>query len=504
VRQVIPAFIVLLILATAAHGQHHSAPYAVGYEPTFNAFQIIWHCSDVNVVDYVNDVGIPQSYYLVNPPGSVGRVLVEFDGLESSTAVDEILIFLWGGDPFPDKPGDPGSPFVLTIFDHIPVTTHDPAIWGPNVVFAEDVPSSGGWFGFPVHCGLVTNGRLFVEFRWQTTSPTAPLPALDWRPGDSHTYKGFCSGEQLAWTSEPKGNLLLQLHCNVSDTLPDFENPINLPDSFAIFLGADSNTSATIVDAYLAVADSLHCTLSRTQTLGMYVAVGTWDSGILSNRSTPIFLDPVAPLACPLGIEPESLTIAVIQGDINSIRMIMANTAGCPISYSILPQSQHLPAGLSWDSTRAMIMPNELDTVVVRVNCAELNVGTHYDTLTVQCESDSFAFRNRIVPITLKVDQATGVDYEQQLIIPDLSPEQNFPNPFNSGTIIYSSSPLPITIYNIVGQTVARLTTTDRYASKDYRFTWNGEDQRSVAVASGIYFYRQQGSSMVRRMIVLK
>ncbi|TFH52321.1 MAG: hypothetical protein E4G91_12020 [Candidatus Zixiibacteriota bacterium] len=164
-QQGILAFIVLLILTTAAHGQLPTAPYAVGFEPTFDAFQIVWHCRDVNVVDHDNDLGVPQSYYLVTPPGSAGRVLVEFDGLESATAVNHISLYLWGSDPFPDQPGDSRSPFVLTIFDHVPVTTHDAAVWGPYVVFAEDVPFTGGWFEFPVHDGLNTSGHLFVEFR---------------------------------------------------------------------------------------------------------------------------------------------------------------------------------------------------------------------------------------------------------------------------------------------------------------------------------------------------
>ncbi len=503
-RQGILAFMVLLILTTAAYGQLPPPPYAVGFEPTFDAFQIIWHCGNVNVVDHFNDLGVPRSYYLVNPQGSVGRILVEFDGLESSVAVDQISLYLWGSDPFPKDSGNSGSPFVLTIFDHVPVTTFDTALWGPNVVFAEDVPPSGGWFGFPVHRGLVTSGRLFVEFRWQTATPMAPLPSLDWQPGDSHTYKGFCSGEQLIWTAEPKGNLLLELRCNVSDTVPGFEHPINLPDSFAVFLGTDSSASATTANAYLTVADLLHCTLPRTQTQGMYMALGTWGSGILSNRSMPIYLDPSSPLACPLGIEPESLTVAVSRGETSSTEIVVANTAGRVIRYAILPQSQLVPAWLSWDSAQALLLPDESDTLALRISSAVLEVGAHYDTLTVHCESDSFSFRNRIVPMILRVDQATGVDNELLPVVPDLVPEQNFPNPFNSSTVIRSSSPLPITVYNIVGRTVATLVVAERLASKDYRFGWNGEDQRGAPVASGIYFYRQQGNATVRRMVVLK
>jgi hypothetical protein len=505
VRQGIPAFFVLLILTTSAYGQLPPSPYAVGFEPTFDAFQIIWHYADVNVVDDGIDLGVPWLHYLVNPPGSVGRVLVEFDGLESSVAVDQISLFLWGGDDFPDEPGNCNSPFTLSIYDHVPVTTHDTAVWGPQLELADSVPESGGWFEFPVHRGLVTSGRLYVEFRWQTNTLMAPLPALDRRPGDNRTYYlKRCSGEQLIWTPELRGNLLLQLQYNACDTLQGFEHPINLPDSFAVFLGVDSSTSATTPNAYLTVADSLHCKLPRTQTQGLYVAVETWDSGILGRRSMPIYLDPSAPLVCPLGIKPESIMVAMSRGDTSSTEIVVANTTGRAIRFAILPQSQHVPAGLSWDSTRALILPEESDTVALRINGAALEVGSYYDTLTVHCESDSFSFRNRIVPVTLRVDQATDVDNELPPVVPDLAPGQNFPNPFNSSTIIRSSLPSPITVYNIVGRTVATLFATERNVSKDYRFAWNGVDQRGVAVASGIYFYRQQGNKTVRRMVVLK
>lgn len=503
-RQGISAFTFLFILTTAAYGQLPPSPYAVGFEPTFDAFQITWHHSDVNVVNYGNNLGIAQQYYLVTQPGSVGRILVEFDGLEFFTAVDRISLFLWGSDPFPDQPGDAQSSFVLAIFDHIPVTTREAAVWGPYIVFAEEVPPSGGWFEFPVHRGLVTGGRLFVEFRWQTTTPMAPLPALDWRPGKSHTYRGFSSGEQLVWTPEPKGNLLLQLRCNVSDTVPGFERPTNLPDSFAVFLGTDSVTSATTVNAYLSVTDSLHCTLSRTQTQGMYVSLGAWNSGILSKRSTPIYLDPSAPLTFPLRIEPESLTVAVNRGDTCSVQIVAANTAGCTIRYAILPQSQRVLAWLSWDTAQSLILPDQSDTLALRISSTVLDIGTHCDTLAVHCESDSFSFGNRIVPITLRVDQATNVDVEPVPVMPSPAPEQNFPNPFNSSTVICSSSPLPITVYNIVGRRIATLMIAERFAPKDYRFNWNGVDQSGVPVASGIYFYRQQGSASVHKMMILK
>jgi hypothetical protein len=504
VRQGILAFIVLLILTTTAYGQLPSSPYAVGFEPALDAFRIVWHYGEVNVVDHKNDLGVPRQYYLIDPPESVGRILVEFDSLETSFGVDQVSLYLWGSDPFPTEPGDSRSSFVLTIYDHFPVTTLDTAILGPQVVFAEEVPLRGGWLEFPVHCGPVTSGHLFVEFRWQTATPKAPLPALDWQPGNCRTYRGFSSGEQLVWTLEQKGNLLLRVRCNVSDTVSGYEHPFNPPDSFAVFLGADSTTASTTADAYLSVVDSLHCTLPRTLTQGMYLSLAAWDEGVLGSRSQPICLDPAPLLACPLKIEPQSLMVVLSRGDTRSTELTLTNTAGSMIRYAVLSQSRRLPEWLFWDSTQVMILPNESDTLALQVSSAVLEVGTYRDTLLINCESDSFSYKNGIVPLTLRVDQATDAEDELIPVVSEIVPEQNFPNPFNSITVICSSSPLPITIYNIVGQRVATLVTAERFSPKAYQFVWNGADQRGVPVAGGIYFYRQQGNASVRKMVVLK
>ena len=71
--------------------------------------------------------------------------------------------------------------------------------------------------------------------------------------------------------------------------------------------------------------------------------------------------------------------------------------------------------------------------------------------------------------------------------------EQNYPNPFNPVTTISYSLPtasdVELTIYNMTGQRVVTLQ-QGRQDAGSYRLQWHGNDQYSLQVSSGVYFYR--------------
>ena len=217
----------LLIIGASGMAQTPPAPYAVGYSTTSADYQIVWHYAGVNTTPHANDINMPARYYLNAPPNGGGRVLVEFDSVNANAAVDHVEVFIWGRDPTQGEWGTPDSPFEIAIFDHPPSTVTDAALWGPHIVFAENVPSAGAWFAFPVHDRLDNVGKLFVQFRWLPLTPKAPLPALDLSVGNPHTYRGYVSGTSVIWSPEYAGNVLLRLFCNVADTLPGFEHPAN-------------------------------------------------------------------------------------------------------------------------------------------------------------------------------------------------------------------------------------------------------------------------------------
>nr|MDK2850543.1 hypothetical protein [Candidatus Cloacimonadota bacterium] len=85
----------------------------------------------------------------------------------------------------------------------------------------------------------------------------------------------------------------------------------------------------------------------------------------------------------------------------------------------------------------------------------------------------------------------------------------NYPNPFNPTTTIRfslkESTPVSITIYNILGQKVKTLVSGVLDAGH-HSYTWDGVDANGRKVASGVYFYKMQSGtySSTKKMIMMK
>jgi len=88
---------------------------------------------------------------------------------------------------------------------------------------------------------------------------------------------------------------------------------------------------------------------------------------------------------------------------------------------------------------------------------------------------------------------------------------QNYPNPFNPSTSIKyfvgENSPVKVSlkIYNVAGQLVKTLVDEEKFPG-EYTKTWNGRNENSEEVASGVYFYKLKVLDYVetRRMVLLK
>ena len=101
---------------------------------------------------------------------------------------------------------------------------------------------------------------------------------------------------------------------------------------------------------------------------------------------------------------------------------------------------------------------------------------------------------------------AVTIDNSQQLPrAAELLP--NYPNPFNSETVIRFAQPTPerveLAVYNMVGQQVTSLVNGWREAGS-YSLCWDGRDDGGEALASGVYLYRlQAGEQLETRKLVL-
>ena len=107
-------------------------------------------------------------------------------------------------------------------------------------------------------------------------------------------------------------------------------------------------------------------------------------------------------------------------------------------------------------------------------------------------------------------NQVTAIESNEDNILPALfTLSQNFPNPFNSGTVIEFSLPRSgdyrFAVYNMLGQLVDYRQVTGATAGRQV-ITWQGTDRNKQPVASGVYFYRITfgGNSQIRKMVLLK
>jgi hypothetical protein len=108
-------------------------------------------------------------------------------------------------------------------------------------------------------------------------------------------------------------------------------------------------------------------------------------------------------------------------------------------------------------------------------------------------------------------DPFTAVLEEQTATLPQsFSLSQNFPNPFNSGTVIRfalpTSTPIELALYNLTGQKVATLVEGTREAGT-YTVRWDGRDAQGRALASGVYLYRlrtDKGQVETRKLVLLR
>jgi hypothetical protein len=139
------------------------------------------------------------------------------------------------------------------------------------------------------------------------------------------------------------------------------------------------------------------------------------------------------------------------------------------------------------------ILPDQIiDTETWQIDIAP-TVGELLDFETPLAEGTSLLE----IPTIISSDENS--DYLSNFLL-----EQNFPNPFNSSTVIsfsvYESGFINLQIYDVLGNTIATLVNEEKNPG-NYRVTFNSPD-----LSSGMYFYKltTASSSETKKMILIK
>lgn len=100
-------------------------------------------------------------------------------------------------------------------------------------------------------------------------------------------------------------------------------------------------------------------------------------------------------------------------------------------------------------------------------------------------------------------------DFQNDALLPEFSLAQNYPNPFNPTTVIEFDLPrrstVTVTIFNLLGQPVARLGGGE-YPAGSHRLVWDGTLSSGESAPTGLYLYRldANGHTETKKMVLLR
>ena len=119
------------------------------------------------------------------------------------------------------------------------------------------------------------------------------------------------------------------------------------------------------------------------------------------------------------------------------------------------------------------------------------------DPEVVSCNGSIYVFGGLDqdgLPVTSveKLNLITGIANANNSVPQNFELENNYPNPFNPSTQIAfkisKTAKVSLDIYNILGTRVKNIV-TKTFSPGEYKFTWNGTDDKGNTLASGVYIY---------------
>lgn len=153
---------------------------------------------------------------------------------------------------------------------------------------------------------------------------------------------------------------------------------------------------------------------------------------------------------------------------------------------------------IDWDSFPAATTTNTTWTDPVVTMDISATTSVHYRVTAVDDADNESDYSNSVSTTTNNFLPKIGDDISEiefQTIPKGFALSQNYPNPFNPTTEIKYQLPenglVTLSIFNVVGQEIRTLVKEQKKAGY-YSAMWDGKDDSSKEVASGIYLYRIQ------------
>ena len=175
---------------------------------------------------------------------------------------------------------------------------------------------------------------------------------------------------------------------------------------------------------------------------------------------------------------------------------------GIPVSGDVTAQVQLWDAG-SEANEEPGVGPNQVQRQ------SGPDTGPADPDSTVRLVNDGFTYPAVAEVIRVTIDAVATAVEERDPVPNRFTLHQNYPNPFNPETTIAfdleQAGPVQLTVYNVLGQQVARLVDGFRSAGT-HQARWDGRDNQGFRAATGVYLYKLDvgGSTAVRKMVLLQ
>ena len=181
------------------------------------------------------------------------------------------------------------------------------------------------------------------------------------------------------------------------------------------------------------------------------------------------------------------------------------NFSGTPVGgITTIESTAPIINWLSLSPESETVFPDSSVNIDVTFVTTDLEIGT-YDA-QIKIYSNDPVNPEIIIPITLNIVE-TGSDGIFKPLITKL--ENNYPNPFNPETNIkyqiYEENKVELNIYNIKGQLVKTLISQVQSSGK-YEVIWNGTNENSQIITSGVYLYmlKTGNKTYTKKMLLMK
>ncbi len=218
------------------------------------------------------------------------------------------------------------------------------------------------------------------------------------------------------------------------------------------------------------------------------------------------------------------INVVLAKREENSIVIIPENLGYLDLKHDSIKEDMYITAYHEYEEKESTYTFGP----IVDLN-EECKLTLHYDTdKFVQDKIPAIFFKSKDewIPLKTDVDPQNGtvwtnitklgvykvdekIDQNVSTIPGTYCLYQNFPNPFNSSTMIKYDLPhdtfVSIEIYNILGQKIKRLEHAPKRAGVHFT-SWDGTDNRNKSVSSGIYIYSLKSKSFTisKRLLILK